>query len=221
MDVKKFGAFLASVRKENGLTQAELADKLHVTDKAVSRWERGIGFPDVSNFEPLAEAVGVSVVELIRSEKQEAVTKEDASAAVMDTAAVTGMQWKRRIRKAVFCLGGLAVLVALWFIISGFFYRTDTYLEDYSVLEHSGCITIHVGVAGSMGYIRGCRNISDDPSVMVLRFYSAFGGLNSAVGAQNVFVIQPDASCTEISFESYDGTRLWLEKDPATGEWVR
>lgn len=69
MDTKKFGAFLASVRRENGLTQKALAEKLYVTDKAVSRWERGIGLPDVNTLEPLSEALGVSVLELIRSEK--------------------------------------------------------------------------------------------------------------------------------------------------------
>lgn len=45
MDAKMFGAFLAQVRRAQGLTQAELAEQLHVTDKAVSRWERGVGLP--------------------------------------------------------------------------------------------------------------------------------------------------------------------------------
>ena len=53
MDAKTFGAFLARVRREQGLTQAELAEQLHVTDKAVSRWERGIGLPDINTLEPL------------------------------------------------------------------------------------------------------------------------------------------------------------------------
>ena len=42
MDAKKFGAFVADIRKEKGMTQADLAEKIHVTDKAVSRWERGV-----------------------------------------------------------------------------------------------------------------------------------------------------------------------------------
>ena len=45
MDAQKFGAFIAEMRKARGLTQAALAAQLHVTDKAVSRWERGLGFP--------------------------------------------------------------------------------------------------------------------------------------------------------------------------------
>lgn len=69
MDAKKFGAFIAAVRKEQGMTQAELAGMLNVTDKAVSRWERGLGFPDINSIEPLADALGLSVLELMRSEK--------------------------------------------------------------------------------------------------------------------------------------------------------
>lgn len=71
MDAQKFGAFIASRRKENHMTQAELAQKLKVTDKAVSRWERGKGFPDISILVPLSEALEVSVLELMRSEKME------------------------------------------------------------------------------------------------------------------------------------------------------
>lgn len=51
MDAKTFGAFLARMRKSQGLTQAELAQQLHVTDKAVSRWERGVGLPDINTLE--------------------------------------------------------------------------------------------------------------------------------------------------------------------------
>lgn len=46
MDAKKFGAFIAAMRKEKNMTQMDLARKLQVTDKAVSKWERGLGFPD-------------------------------------------------------------------------------------------------------------------------------------------------------------------------------
>ena len=61
MDAKMFGAFLAQVRRAQGLTQAELAEQLHVTDKAVSRWERGVGLPDINTLEPLADALGLSL----------------------------------------------------------------------------------------------------------------------------------------------------------------
>ena len=71
MEAKKFGQFIAGIRKEKKMTQTELAGKIHVTDKAISRWERGLGFPDIQTLEPLAQALGISVLELMRSERQE------------------------------------------------------------------------------------------------------------------------------------------------------
>ena len=58
MDAKKFGMFIATLRKEKNMTQVDLAKKLQVTDKAVSKWERGLGFPDINSIEPLADALG-------------------------------------------------------------------------------------------------------------------------------------------------------------------
>ena len=69
MDAKVFGAFVAERRKELGLTQGDLAARLSITDKAVSRWERGLGFPDIGTLEPLAQALDVSVEELLRASR--------------------------------------------------------------------------------------------------------------------------------------------------------
>ena len=57
MDNIRFGSFVAQLRKERGLTQKELAQRLHVTDKAVSKWETGRGFPDLKLLEPLAQTL--------------------------------------------------------------------------------------------------------------------------------------------------------------------
>lgn len=87
MDAKKFGSFLATLRKERGLTQAELAGKLQITDKAVSRWERGIGLPDISMLEPLSAALQITVLELLKSEKfnHKELSHEEVSNAVIET----------------------------------------------------------------------------------------------------------------------------------------
>ncbi len=69
IDKKKFGSFLAELRKENGLTQKELAKRLFLSDKAVSKWETGVSLPDTALLIPLAEVFGISVTELLMCEK--------------------------------------------------------------------------------------------------------------------------------------------------------
>ncbi|MDD3337391.1 MAG: helix-turn-helix transcriptional regulator [Lachnospiraceae bacterium] len=69
MDVNKFGCFLSERRKELKMTQKDLATEIQVTDKAVSKWERGLGFPDINTIEPLADVLNVSIIELMKSER--------------------------------------------------------------------------------------------------------------------------------------------------------
>ena len=83
MDLKKTGKFISDLRKERGLTQKELADQVGVTDKAVSRWETGRGFPDVSFLPALAGTLEVSISEIVMGEKF--VLKEKEAAEIMET----------------------------------------------------------------------------------------------------------------------------------------
>ena len=68
MDNYVTGAAIRSLREAKGLTQEELAERIHVSAKAVSKWETGKGFPDVSLLEPLAGALDISVIELLSGE---------------------------------------------------------------------------------------------------------------------------------------------------------
>jgi len=72
IDSQKFGAFVAALRREKGMTQKQLAEAVCVTDKAVSKWERGLSLPDIAVLSPLAETLGVTVTELLRGERQPA-----------------------------------------------------------------------------------------------------------------------------------------------------
>jgi transcriptional regulator with XRE-family HTH domain len=87
MDTKEFGAFIAQERKACGMTQKELADKINVTDKAVSRWENGHGYPDIETLEDLSGALGISLLELMHSRRQEDITVsvEEASRTISET----------------------------------------------------------------------------------------------------------------------------------------
>lgn len=68
MDALEVGKQIAARRKEQGLTQRQLASMLHVTDGAVSKWERGLNYPDLAMLEPLASALNTTVVQLLSLE---------------------------------------------------------------------------------------------------------------------------------------------------------
>ncbi len=70
MDAKVIGALIARLRRKNGLTQSQLAEKLNISNKAVSRWENGLGFPEVTQFPVLASALGVTVDYLMSGERK-------------------------------------------------------------------------------------------------------------------------------------------------------
>ena len=83
MTKELLGTFIAQQRKALGMTQRDLAQRLHVTDKAVSKWERGLSYPDVTLLEPLAEAFGIGVEELVAC-KETREKEESALNAVLD-----------------------------------------------------------------------------------------------------------------------------------------
>ena len=70
------GQLIAALRKEKGMTQAELAGQMGVTDKAVSKWERDLSCPDVSSLPLLAEVLGVSLDELMQVKKSRRPRKD-------------------------------------------------------------------------------------------------------------------------------------------------
>lgn len=79
MDVKTIGEQIAKLRRERNMTQAQLADKLYVTEKAVSKWECGNGIPSIENIGELAEVFEISIDELLGAggrKEQEAMTAE-------------------------------------------------------------------------------------------------------------------------------------------------
>ena len=96
--MKSIGEIIASLRKAKGMTQNELAEKMNVTDKAVSKWERDLSCPDVNTISKLADVLGVSVEELLKAKKQ-----EDTNSKVKDIFNL--------VLKAVAMAMGIAVVV--------------------------------------------------------------------------------------------------------------
>lgn len=116
MDAKITGCFIAQLRKELGLTQKELAEKLEVTDKAISRWETGKGLPDTSLLKPLAEIFGVSVGELLSGKRMDdSQIKSQADHIILESLSYEESQekWKGILRYVFW-----GILVAL----GGFFF---------------------------------------------------------------------------------------------------
>ena len=96
--MKSIGETIASLRKQKGMTQNELAEKMNVTDKAVSKWERDLSCPDINTISKLAEILDVSVEELLKAKK-----KEDSNTKMKDLINL--------IFKAVALAMGIAVVV--------------------------------------------------------------------------------------------------------------
>ena len=135
MDNITTGGFIKELRKEKDMTQKQLADLLHITDRAVSKWERGLSAPDIALLEPLAEILNVSVVELIRGER---VPEEEHLPALAehtrDVLVYSGREVRRRERsawkRAALLLG--CALAVLAFVIGFVGWQTGAFflLDD-------------------------------------------------------------------------------------------
>lgn len=99
MDNEKFGKFIAKLRKEKNMTQKEMADKFNLTDKAISKWERGLNFPDISMLKPLAEFFDISVLELLNGEKSE--TENNIDEKVLKILKQVEREKNRKIKKVI------------------------------------------------------------------------------------------------------------------------
>ena len=111
MDQMKTGKFIAFLRKEKGLTQRALADRLGISDKTVSKWERGAGLPDVSLMLPLCEILEISVNELLAGEKMtDADYKKKAEVTIMDLVH-ENKENKKRFFQSVVC--GIITIISV------------------------------------------------------------------------------------------------------------
>ena len=126
MDAKKVGNFIALKRKECGLTQLQLAEKLFITDKAVSKWERGLACPDISSLQPLAKLLGVSIVELLNGES---CAKIDENAIIQDTITTYVETTKKICWKQFFIIITLLTLVFALFI-SAYSMKQETLRQE-------------------------------------------------------------------------------------------
>ena len=114
MDAKKTGILIASIRKENGKTQKDLARELNVSNATISKWERGIGFPDITLIEPLAECLHISVIELFNGERLKQPENEKFEKTLSDVILISSetINTKKKIMNWI-----IAITVAILYLI--------------------------------------------------------------------------------------------------------
>lgn len=149
MNSQKTGQLIAQQRGALGLTQKQLASQLHISDRTVSRWERGVGFPDLSLLEPLADALGLSVIELLRGEhlppeQQPTPQTEHTARDVLNSAGEMVRKTARRFRWLLTALAALVVLagaVCLWLAARAIpAYVPETITAAQAVATCPGCL---------------------------------------------------------------------------------
>ena len=136
MDMVKMGSFLAELRKEHNLTQAELGEKLGVTNKTISRWETGNYMPPVEMLEELSNMYGMTINELLSGKKLSTEEyKEMAETNIKETLKSSAFSLKEKqefyekkwkIEHRFDLVLGLIVIIAI--IVAGFFYGTEIIL---------------------------------------------------------------------------------------------
>ena len=126
------------------------------------------------------------------------------------------------MRKKI-CLVMLSMLglIFAWMIISGFSYQTSAYFRDQFVVSEDGKeLKFTIAVGSPMGYVRGFKDAGGGVKPHYLKFYSAWGGLNSSIGAKSEYVLKLDPNDTEIYvYHGDSGYSLALKKDIESGEW--
>lgn len=132
VDQEKIGLFIKNLRNELNMTQATLARKLNVTDRAVSKWERGKGLPDISLLEDLSSIFNVSILEILKGERLEHKEKETNILAMLKYAKEDKRNFIKRIVNficlVIVILTGLVLLLKN---IQSIYYQTKSYKLDY------------------------------------------------------------------------------------------
>ena len=115
MDPKKTGIIISDARKKLKMTQKDLANKLYVSDKAVSKWERGLCFPDISVLIPLTEILNISLYDLLRGEK---VNKKEVEETLKNTINYSNSEINRKKKKYIVISSIIILVIVLASIVS-------------------------------------------------------------------------------------------------------
>ena len=128
MNAEKTGKFISELRKEKDMTQQQLAERLYVSDKAVSRWETGRGFPEIGILEELAAVLEVNVAELLKGERIKGDVSKDDMRSITDDSLKISKEYINRKRRTYFISGlllSLMILITVLIHLNAPIYFTD------------------------------------------------------------------------------------------------
>ena len=145
MDQKKTGLFLRELRKENGLTQEQLAEQFNVSSRTVSRWETGANMPDLSVLVELSDFYQVDIKEIIDGERKSEIMNEETRETLVKVAEYTKEDKKAQYYKMRKIIGGVLMVFGAFLAISALaiFPRDSSWGSIYSV---NGVIILSAGV---------------------------------------------------------------------------
>ena len=113
MNKERLGNFISGERRNLGLTQRDLAAALHVTDKAVSKWERGLSYPDVTLLEPLAQELDLTVEELMACRRQAVAEQKGAEETMRNLLDISRDSVRKERRRSWKRIAAVLVLLAV------------------------------------------------------------------------------------------------------------
>ena len=153
MDQIKIGAFIAANRKEHGLTQVQLAEQLGVSNKSVSKWERGVCLPDVSLYQPLCGILDITLNEFFAGEKlSEEMQIQQTEKTIMEVS-MKGKREVGKLKKWLIAAGVIALVAVLGVLY--FFYKAGGFYQDmiWKASVRSGEMQVAEMAAGTDGIL--------------------------------------------------------------------
>ena len=130
MNQEKIGKFIAKCRKDKNLTQGELADKLNISNKTISKWETGRGMPDASIMLELCEYLGITVNELLSGEKlEEGEYKEKANENIINIAKES--EKNKKVKNKIIIVLTIIIIFSILLLIKNIIYRNFEVTLEY------------------------------------------------------------------------------------------
>lgn len=167
MDLIKIGKYISDKRKALGLTQRQLAEKVGMSDKSVSKWERGVCLPDVSIYAELCSALDISVNEFLAGEDIESETLEQKAEENLIGVATQSKQ--KRLKSIIAVL--LIISMGLLSVIGGAILYANRPQNYFAPLDNSGNEIQIAAMLSDADNVYSCLTSSSSPSSCDLQIF--------------------------------------------------